>query len=299
MSQANKSRFQFTLRQLLAAMAGVCVLAAACYWMGVGPAIFTFIVLASLTSAGFYVLGLQFVEAGVVAAIVVALAYLLLPAVQSARETPRWVSCQYDMRNIALALQSYEADYGTFPPAYIADADGRPMHSWRVLLLPYLDQNNVYKQYRFDEPWDGPNNSALAVAVGKMRCYSCLSSTGNAETNYLAVTGSQTMWPEGKATKTADAKDGAGNTILLVEVHSSGIHWMEPRDLEMSQMMMEINSPKGPSICSAHPQGLANVVFVDGSAQAIDNRASAKAIRAALTISGGEKERLPVTRLPR
>ena len=55
----------------------------------------------------------------------------------------------------------YEDEHGCFPPAYVADASGRPMHSWRVLILPYLDQQQLYDQYDFSEPWNGPNNQQL------------------------------------------------------------------------------------------------------------------------------------------
>src|SRR5262249_42952585 len=73
--------------------------------------------------------------------------------------------CKNNLKQIGLAMFNYHDAYGCFPPAYIADADGRPMHSWRVLLLPFLDEAARYRKYRFDEPWDGPNNSELATSV--------------------------------------------------------------------------------------------------------------------------------------
>jgi uncharacterized protein DUF1559 len=60
-----------------------------------------------------------------------------------------------------VAVATYHDTYGTLPPAYIADAEGKPLHSWRVLLLPFLEQRELYEQYDFDEPWDGPNNRKL------------------------------------------------------------------------------------------------------------------------------------------
>ena len=83
---------------------------------------------------------------------------LLMPAVQSARESSRRASCASNMKQIVLALLAYEADHGQFPPAYIADENGKPMHSWRVLILPYLAEKSIYDAYDFTEPWDGPNN---------------------------------------------------------------------------------------------------------------------------------------------
>jgi hypothetical protein len=201
------------------------------------------------------------------------------------------------MRNIALALQQYEAMNGSFPPAYIPAADGKPIHSWRVLLLPYLDQRQLYKQYLFDEPWDGPNNSKLQSIVVKL--YSCPSDVYGPTASYVAVTGPQTIWPGAKSTKMSDIKDGTANTIILVEVHNSGIHWMEPRDLDMSQMPMAVNSPTGLSISSGHSGPFANIIFADGRPQRIPNNTPDKSLRAALTIAGSEKTPLPAVRAPR
>src|SRR5262245_60656054 len=161
--------FQFTLRQLMAAMGLVCVLAALFYWIGVQLAIALIVLLAFGGCVLFFVVRRQFNEALVAVFTGFALACLLLPAVQSPGGGGRRATCANNLRNISLALCQYHDIHGTFPPAYITDEDGRPMHSWRVLLLPYLDQHSVYRQYRFDEPWDGPNNSALALAVGRLR----------------------------------------------------------------------------------------------------------------------------------
>jgi len=299
MSQAPPVPFQFTLRQLMAAMGVTCASSAACYWLGLGPGIAVIFLLAFGGCFLFFALRRQFTEAVFIVIVAVALSCLLLPAVSGPRQTTRLQSCNYQLRNIALALWQYHETHGSYPPACIADADGRPMHSWRVLLLPYLDQRNAYNQYRFDEPWDGPSNSALASTIGRLRCYECPSSNCNGETNYVAVIGPQTMWPGAKATKMADIKDGVGNTIMLVEVHNSGIHWMEPRDLDLSQIKVGVNPPIGTGISSGHVRGAANIAFADCSVKAIDGRATPKAIRAALTIAGGEKDSLPTVRTPR
>lgn len=79
--------------------------------------------------------------------------------------------CQANLRAIGLALQAYHADHGCYPPAYMADASGRPLHSWRVLILPYLGEPELFRAYRFDEPWDGPNNARLATWMPEL--YQC------------------------------------------------------------------------------------------------------------------------------
>lgn len=206
---------------------------------------------------------------------------------RSARE----MSCNNNLRNLLLALAQYESVYGTFPPAFIADDHGKPMHSWRVLLLPYLEQQDLYKLYRFDEPWNGPNNSALHQR--RVRIYTCPSDNSpQFDTSYVAVLGPTTAWPGETATKLGDLKDGPSNTILLVEVESSGIHWMEPRDLDLSSLNLAVNSPSGTSISSGHPIG-AHVAYADGRVKFISNNTPSKTLRALLTRSGGETVNLP------
>ncbi len=90
---------------------------------------------------------------------------LLLPAVGSPRQAGRRSICENNLRQIALALQNYHQANGCFPPAYVADKNGKPMHSWRVLILPYVGFDDLYKAYDFTEPWDGPNNKKTESAA--------------------------------------------------------------------------------------------------------------------------------------
>jgi prepilin-type processing-associated H-X9-DG protein len=211
---------------------------------------------------------------------------LLLPAIQAAREAARRATCTNNTKQVALALLNYEDRYGSFPPAYVADENGKPMHSWRVLILPYLEANDVYQAYDFDEPWDGPNNRKLAGRMpGVFRCPSSPES-GN-DTNYVAVVGDETVWPGATGVARGQIKDGASNTILVVETSDSGINWMEPRDLTLDEAVKGVNPPAGPGISSHHPGG-AVVGFCDGHVQFVDEDARPDALRALLTKDGKE-----------
>ena len=129
-------------------------------------------------------------------AILALLVALLLPARRTSREAARRMLCSNHLKQIGLALQNYHDDYGSFPPAYIADATGKPIHSWRVLILPYLEHKPLFDKYSFDEPWDGPNNSKLHGEVVHVFC--CGSRPGRqprTETSYISVIGAQTAWP--------------------------------------------------------------------------------------------------------
>jgi hypothetical protein len=208
------------------------------------------------------------------------------------------IICSNNLSQIGRVLQDYHVARGRFPAAYVADASGRPIHSWRVRLLPHFNPA-IYEQYRFDEPWDGPHNRLLAPHIpNSFRCPSdSQSDTSRQMTSYVAIVGPETAWPDGNAVSMAQIKDGLSNTLLVVESHNSGIHWMEPRDLHMTQMSQQINSAQGQGIASAHhPQhahGCAVGLFADGSVRVLDDDLPPHTVRALLTIAGGEDVELP------
>ena len=90
---------------------------------------------------------------------------------EAAREAARRSQCANNLKQIALAMHNYHDVFKSFPPAVITDKNGRPMHSWRVAILPFIEQAALYKNYKFDEPWDGPNNRNLDnIAIPVFRC---------------------------------------------------------------------------------------------------------------------------------
>lgn len=212
---------------------------------------------------------------------------LLLPAVQAAREAARRSQCNNNLKQIGLAMQNYADVYKEFPPAYLADAEGKPMHSWRVLILPYMEQEALYNRYRFDEPWDGPNNSRLAAEMPPAyRCPSDAVTTNT--TDYVVITGPGTMFDGDKSIGFGSIKDGTSNTLLVVESANAGVHWMEPRDLDAGQMTFTVNGPGGSEISSNHPGG-AEAVFADGATRFISGSVSPQVLRALTTPAGGEQ----------
>jgi prepilin-type processing-associated H-X9-DG protein len=196
--------------------------------------------------------------------------------------------CKNNLKQIGLALHNYHEQYSCFPPAHIADSNGRPMHSWRVLLLPYFDQAEslLYGKYRFDEPWDGPHNSKLRDQI--VAIYNCPSDDHGGSggvstmTSYVAVVGPETAWPGSDPAAFRDFKDGTSNTLLVVEVANSGIHWMEPRDLHVVQMALSINAKSGQGISSRHTGG-AQALLADGSVRFVAEKLDAETLRALLT----------------
>lgn len=221
---------------------------------------------------------------GVVICILVA---LLLPAVQAARESARRSQCVSNLYQIGVALKMYESTHGTLPPAYVADENGKPMHSWRVLILPQLGEELLYEQYNFDEPWDGPTNSQLS---GRMpTVYACPSDpmTSSQETSYMVVVGPNTMFPGAKATGSGDCLDGASNTLCVVESGNSQVTWTEPTDLSSQNMQFEIGVGNGSEVGSYHSRG-ANVLYVDGAVTFLPDSITKEELEALSTRNGGE-----------
>jgi hypothetical protein len=204
--------------------------------------------------------------------------------------------CQSNLKDIVLALHNYHDDYGCFPPAYVADEAGRPMHSWRVLILPYIGKQTLYDQYRFDEPWDGPNNRNLHG--DRVRTYECPTQPfgGTPITSYVAVVGPTTIWPSAASAKQQDVRDGLSKTLMVVEMADSGIHWMEPRDLDASTIKLTGDPKNGRGISSHHRTESwsqrvygVNVGMADSSVRLLPPKMPAEQLRALLTVSGGEE----------
>ncbi|NLE37571.1 MAG: DUF1559 domain-containing protein [Pirellulaceae bacterium] len=205
---------------------------------------------------------------------------LLLPAVQAAREAARRMQCTNNMKQITLALHNYHDAYGQFPPAYTVDDTGKPLHSWRVLILPYMEDSYLYEQIRLDEPWDSPHNMAVAGQYCP-HYYRCASdAVGNfTDTSYVMVVGPGCISDGSGAKSIADVKDGTSNTILVVEMADSGIRWTEPRDLDAVTMSYQLNDPANKScISSMHPGGV-NVAMADGSVQFLSEHTDQNTVR--------------------
>lgn len=221
---------------------------------------------------------------GVIAiAVFLMLVAAFLPNLEMPRKAARRGMCNNNMKQIGLALHNYHDVHGSFPPPFVADEDGRPMHSWRVLILPFMQEQDLYDQYRFDEPWDGPNNRKLWSQIPD--AYTC-PSTKYAEpyqTPYQVVVGENTLFEPGKTTSLEDIYDGTSNTILVAEAASSPVHWMKPRDVRYSP-----NTPPYASLRSSNHEGKGlHVLYADASTDFLDESTSYAELRSMIERSDG------------
>lgn len=215
--------------------------------------------------------------------VIVIVLIFLLPVHRGGREAPRRSQCKNNLKQLGLAFHNYHDIYGSFPPAYTVDENGQRLHSWRTLLLPYLDQAALYAKIDLTKPWNHPNN-AEAFST-QLHAFNCPSAGGaeNNRTTYMVITGEGLMFNGTQTRSIDDVIDGTSNTILVVEVPANlAAPWMEPRDIDESILQ----SWKKDSQLS-HAGGF-QMTLADGSVRFISAETGAETRHALLTINGGE-----------
>jgi hypothetical protein len=209
------------------------------------------------------------------------LMYLLLPSSTSRPASPI-LQCKNNLKNIAVALHSYHGDYGTFPPAYTVDAAGRPLHSWRTLILPFLDERALYASIDLSKPWNHPaNKAALKTTIW---CYQCPSSDiPDNHTTYQGVLGEHSVFCDGQPRQISEIKDGTLNTLMIVETpEKSSIPWMQPLDAD-TQLILSMRDASG----LAHAGGF-QCAMCDGGVRLVSSNIALSTLQALISIDGGE-----------
>ena len=132
-----------------------------------------------------------------------------------------------NLKQIGLALHNYEATYRTWPTNI--EKNGKPLLSWRVAILPYMEEDNLYRQFNLDEPWDSAHNRALAAKMPQVFRLPGTAKTTSV-THYQGFVGKGAFLEPGKKLKTIDLRDGSSNTIIVVEAQTP-VLWTKPEDL--------------------------------------------------------------------
>lgn len=193
-------------------------------------------------------------------------------------------------KQIALAMHNYADAHKCLPPAAIRDKDGKPLLSWRVAILPYIDQNDLYKQFHLDEPWDSPHNSSL---IEKMPgTYMDLGPKADqlnheGKTTVQVPVGPQTVFFKKEGTKFPEITDGTSNTILVVEVDPKrAVVWSKPEDWEVDS-----NHPRRGIERTDRNQFAA--AWCDGSVQYVPTDIDENKLRGLLSRAGREEADRP------
>jgi hypothetical protein len=191
--------------------------------------------------------------------------------------------CMNNLKQIGLALHNYESANARFPPTAIRDKQGKALLSWRVAILPFIEEGTLYKEFHLEEPWDSEHNKKLISRMPAV--YRCpLRKPGNADmTTYLAPVGKDTVFPaDGRRIRFSDIMDGTSNTIMIVDADEDrAVVWTRPDD-------WPFDPDKPRAGLTTHPAGAFPVLFCDGSIHFLRDTIDKETLRALFTRAGGE-----------
>jgi prepilin-type processing-associated H-X9-DG protein len=194
---------------------------------------------------------------------------LSLPAIQHSGGAPLRAHCTNNMKQIGLGLHNYWDVHKHFPSLITYDKNGKPLFSWLVEILPYMEYDTIYTQLHKDEPWDSPHN---AIVLGKLQINELLCPRASEKPNhfpshYLAVAGPGTAWRSEGVVKLEDIPN-TSLTVMAVECVVSDKHWAEPYFLTVDEVLERMKTGKGTRISTVHNGGV-NVLFADGSVRGL------------------------------
>jgi hypothetical protein len=159
------------------------------------------------------------------------------------------------LRAIAIAILDFHRKHGHFPPVQTIADDGTPLHSWRSLILPFLDEVDLYNRIRFDEPWDSSRNAQLWTCRPTVFASEMISPFS---TQMVSVVDNATIWPAGGTSKISEIDSGTSYTISVIATRNLPRIWMEPRDITRREAISEYRE-----------RGSILAAFVDGSVRAM------------------------------
>ncbi len=214
-------------------------------------------------------------------------------AVSQAREATKRTTCNNHLKQIGLGLHNYHDTYSVFPSA----VTGEPFVSWRIRLLPYLDQAPLYATYDQAKRWDSPVNDLLSK--GRVWVYECPSNThhrdaaGRFRTDFAMLTGDGAFGDTSRTVARDDITDGVSNTIAIVEASGLRIIWTEPRDFDVTKgpIGIDIKGETGldsPGMLSSYLSLGAHALMADGSVKFIKKSVDPELLKKLTTIDGGE-----------
>jgi hypothetical protein len=177
-------------------------------------------------------------------------------------------------------MLNYERCYGRFPPAAVYSADGQPLLSWRVLLLPFLGRNDLYGRFQFNEQWDSPGNKQLLSEMPGVYTPPSGRTTERFQTRYQIVTGAGTLFAGKDGPMISDINDGVAFTLLVVET-ARVVPWTKPDDL-----VYAVDQPL-PQFGGLFPDGC-YAALVEGTVHFIKKETDEETLRALITPADGK-----------
>jgi prepilin-type processing-associated H-X9-DG protein len=211
---------------------------------------------------------LQFVEA-------------FLAAKKKVQQAAAQATSSNNLKQIALAMHNYHDANNAMPPAAVCDKKGKPMLSWRVLILPYIEEDALYKQFKLDEPWDSENNKKLIAKMPKVYAMPGIKDAKPDQTFYRAFVGNGAAHEYLKGAKLTEYADGTSNTLLVVTAKDSVI-WTKPDELDFDP------NKDMTKLIGFMPGNGCQVAFADGSVRSFSAKITKKTLHAYITRDGAE-----------
>ncbi|MFL5328449.1 MAG: DUF1559 domain-containing protein [Gemmataceae bacterium] len=203
-------------------------------------------------------------------------------------EQKHWAASFENLKHLALAIHGYADAHEQHFPTDVLEANGKPLLSWRVRVLPYMNEAKLFEQFHLDEPWDGPINKKLLDKMPAIfRAPGTTAPTGR--TPYLGPSGTDFFWVPGAKVglRFRDITDGTSNTIMLVEANDANlVEWTKPTDWSPDATDPRI------ALIGRH-RGSFAAGFADGSVRLLPNTIEVSTLKALLTRAGGEVVNLP------
>jgi hypothetical protein len=206
---------------------------------------------------------------------------LLEEPLQRARDAAKRAQAMNNLKQIGLAMHNYHDTYRGFPPR-ASHKDDKPLLSWRVHILPYVEQQPLYNQFKLDEPWDSEHNRKLIEKMPQFYVSPRVSDVKEGHTTYVVPVGEKAIFAGKEGLKIQAITDGTSNTILALEAAAEhAVIWTKPDDLQFD--------PKSP-LTGIHfdDAGQMLALFADGSVRAIKRDTAEKNLPPLVTASGGE-----------
>ena len=188
------------------------------------------------------------------------LAFALLPPLTARHSAVSHEQCRNNLKRIGAALHLYHDRYGTFPPACVTDAGGQPLYGWRVLILPFVGEQELFERFDLSQGWSAPQNRYVLEHLPDIyRCPSSPTAPADYSTHYAGVCGEGTVLEGTRPVHSLEVRDGLSRTLMVVEAVNSKFPWTSPQDVD-GTMGFRVNTLHG---ASSHHAGGAHVLTVD------------------------------------
>jgi uncharacterized protein DUF1559 len=204
-----------------------------------------------------------------------------LAAKQKAAEAAAVAESSNNLKQLGLAMHNYHDTMNAFPPAAVCDKTGKSLLSWRVLILPYVNEEKLYKEFKLDEPWDSEHNKKLLVKMPKVYAIPGKTKAGDSDTHYRVFVGNGAGFDWIKGGAIAGISDGTSNTIMCV-TSETAVPWTKPDDLEFDP------AKDMTKLIGLVVNGTAQATFFDGSVRTFRKIPPRATLNALITRAGGE-----------